>query len=102
MDYAEFWHAVRTLASARPGEVELANLLAVIPPADTRSDLTDQLAGVFRDNTALFDTTRAAELADRAGVRPLRLNSGALERYVDYHCLRTRDDEGHLGVRPGR
>lgn len=102
VDYVEFWHAVRTLASARPDEIELENLLAVLPPADTRSDLTDQLADVFRDNTALFDTTRAAELADRAGIRPLGLNSEALERYVDHHCSRTRDDEGHLGVRPGR
>jgi amino acid adenylation domain-containing protein/thioester reductase-like protein len=102
VDYAEFWHAVRTLASARPDEIELENLLAVLPPADTRSDLTDQLAGVFRDNTALFDTTRTAELADRAGAQPLGLNSGALERYVDYHCSRPRDDNGHLAARPRR
>jgi len=100
--YAEFWHAVRTLVSARPGEVELANLLAVIPPADTCADLTDQLAVVFRDNTALFDTTRAAELTERAGVRSLGWNSEALERYVDHHCSRTRDDVGHIGVRSGR
>jgi len=92
--YAEFWHAVRTLVSVRPDEVELANLLAVIPPADTRADLIDQLAVVFRDNTALFGTTRAAELAERAGIRPLGWNSATLERYVDHHCSRMPDNEG--------
>ncbi|HKR48265.1 MAG TPA: non-ribosomal peptide synthetase [Pseudonocardiaceae bacterium] len=97
VDYAEFWHAVRTLAAARSGEVTLANLLAVIPPADTRADLTDQLASAFRDNTALFDTTRAAELAERAGVWPWGLDSGALERYVDYHRTVGRAGREHQG-----
>jgi hypothetical protein len=102
VDYADFWHAVWRLASARPGEVELANLLTVIPPADTRADLADQLAGGFRDNTALFDTTRAAELAEQAGIRPLGSTSRALERYVNHHYSQTRDDKDHIRVHPGQ
>jgi thioester reductase-like protein len=102
VDYADFWHAVWRLASTRPGEVKLANLLTVIPPADTRADLADQLAGGFRDNTALFDTTRATELAEQAGIRPLGSTSRALERYANHHYSRTRDDKDHIRVHPGR
>jgi thioester reductase-like protein len=88
LSYREFWNLLRDVVAADPSELELARVLAALPPAGPDVDdhtLRELLTSLFRDGTRWVARRRVGDLLAGAALDWPRLDGGAFARYAAYY-----------------